>query len=441
MKQSDQTGAWYSDNYRAAPRTAEKPRRRKKHTALKITMIVLCVLVLVVGSAAVLSGMDIRIRRVTDVGEPEQSDGSFGYSYNLPPADLDPGNYDSAEDFFKNFYTGDDTKTASDIERIDPAGDMTLTLVSDAGREELSLRDLYAKCIDSIVGIMAFPDSSTGYYWGTGVIMTADGYIVTNQHIISGTKRAVVILNDGTEYDALLVGEDTNTDLAVLKIDATGLKPAEFGDSAETAVGDEVIAIGNPLGAELTGTMTNGIISAINRDINMDGRSMTLLQTTAAINEGNSGGALINRFGQVIGVTNMKMGSYYSSVAVEGLGFAIPTVTVKSVVDQLVANGKVTGRPGIGITVGLIPDSAKTLYGYPDGLYISSVSKGSGAAGAGVRVGDILTEVNGRPVTTTQDVLDIRDTCAVGDEMTFKLWRDGKTLEITFTLDDLSDLY
>jgi serine protease Do len=250
----------------------------------------------------------------------------------------------------------------------------------------------------------------------------------------------VIILPDDTEYPALLVGEDAQMDLAVLKIDADGLHPAVFGDSRELSVGDSVVAIGNPLTDSLSGTMTNGIISAIDRSVSLNNHPMTLLQTNAALNEGNSGGPLFNMYGQVIGVTNLKMANPYSEVSVEGLGFAIPSLTVKAVTDQLIASG-VYVRPGIGITVGAIAAEDAEHYDLPDGLYISSVSPTSDAAAKGVLAGDILTHVNGIAVRRTDDVLAIRDAMQIGDTMTLTIYRDGETFDIEIELFDLSKLY
>ena len=434
MKQSEQRSAWYSDNYvTRAPQKKSQPLQ-KRHRGLKITMIIVCVLILIVGSAIVFSDKD------APAAAGEGRDGQFG-QHQQPPVDTDPGDFGRIEDFFRNYYTSYDTFEKSAIERVTPPGDWALPLRTAADSEMLTLQALYEKCAGSIVSIEGFTGNLDGYYWGTGIVLREDGYIVTNQHIISGTDRAVVLLPDGTEYDALLVGEDTQTDLAVLKIEAAGLIPADFGDSGEMRVGDDVAAIGNPLGSDLIGTMTTGIISAINRDMSLNGRQMTLLQTSAAINEGNSGGALINMYGQVIGITNMKMSSYYSTATVEGLGFAIPSTTVKNVVDQIMENGKVEGRPGLGITVGSIPDAAKEEYGLPDGLYITAVSDGSDAKAQGIRAGDVLMKVNGQTVTDSQEVIDIRDTCSVGDTLLFTIWRDGTVLEIPVRVYDLNDLY
>ena len=286
---------------------------------------------------------------------------------------------------------------------------------------------------------IAFPDLTQYHNLETFLYLGEDGLILTNTHVIDGCDTAKVELFDKTEYDARLVGADTISDIAVLKIDADGLTAASFGESKDLAVGDKVAAIGNPLGEAFRMTLTDGIISAIERGVSYKGRSMTLLQTNTAINEGNSGGALFNMYGQVIGITNMKMMSSYSSI--EGIGFAIPSSTVQGVVNSLIRDGEVRGRPSIGITVGGIPASAKEKYGLPDGLYVSGVQENSDAAKQGIKVGDIITEVNFQPVTTTDEISDIKNTLEVGDAMIFKLWRDGETFEVSVMLMDTNDLY
>ena len=278
-----------------------------------------------------------------------------------------------------------------------------------------------------------------GYNWGTGVILRPDGLILTNTHVIEGCDRATVTLYNDQAYEAKLVGADTISDVALLKIEAKGLPAAELGDSSTLRVGDRVAAIGNPLGESFRNTLTDGIISAIERGVQFNGRSMTLLQTNTALNEGNSGGALFNMYGQIVGVTNMKMMSSYSSI--EGIGFAIPSSTVSGVVNALVRDGEVRGRPSIGITVGAIPDNAKEEYQLPDGLYITAVTKGSDAEAQGVLPGDILTAVNGTPVTTTEEVNDIKNRFKVGDKLHFDIWRDGEELEFDVLLMDTNDVY
>ena len=251
--------------------------------------------------------------------------------------------------------------------------------------------------------------------------MTADGYIITNAHVIAGAQKASVVFSDNSRAEALLVGYDGETDLAVLKVGRTDLTPAVFGDSAQLRVGDPAYAIGNPLGEELRGTMTNGIISAIDRTVDMDGQSMTLLQTNAALNSGNSGGALINAAGQVVGITNMKMMSDWETI--EGLGFAVPTSLAKVVVDQIISLGYYTGRPTLGIRV----QDHFDANGLPDGAEVVSVKKASDGSGR-LFAGDVIIRAQGVPVTCTDDLLRIKDWLIVGEELHLQVWTGEKTL-------------
>ena len=310
--------------------------------------------------------------------------------------------------------------------------------LAQPGEQELSLQELYAACADSIVGITAYPEDQNGYYWGTGVIAGENGLIITNAHVIEGCASAEVTLYNNESYEALLVGADAVSDLALLKIDCTGLPAASFADISSLSVGDPVAAIGNPLSEEFRSTLTNGIISAIDRGMNYNGHTMSLLQTNAAINQGNSGGALFNMYGQVIGVTNMKMMSSYSSI--EGIGFAIPSSTIAAVADSLMQYGEVRGRTAIGITVGAIPENVTSHYDLPTGLYVSAVEEKSDAAAKGIQQGDIITAVNGSPASATSDILTVKNTLSVGDTITFTIWRDGETFDVDVTLVDENDL-
>ena len=273
----------------------------------------------------------------------------------------------------------------------------------------------------------------------SGIILSEDGLILTNAHMIEGCNRAEVILQDDTVHEALLVGYDRQSDLAVLKIEAKGLTPAVFGDSDALIVGDSVAAIGNPLGEDFRSTLTDGIVSAIDRGMNYDGHSISLIQTDTAINEGSSGGALVNRWGQVVGVTNMKMMSSFSSI--EGIGFAIPSTTVRNVVNALIREGKVVGRPAIGITVGAIVETAAEHYELPEGLYVSAVTEGTDAWDKGIRVGDIITAINGEPARTTNDILKVRDGLAIGDTIKFSVWRDGESFDVDVAMMEMNDVY
>ncbi len=257
---------------------------------------------------------------------------------------------------------------------------------------------------------------------GSGIIFRKDGYIVTNQHVIDGASEISVILNTGEEFAAKLVGQDTKTDLAVLKIDpgSTNLTAATLGDSTAIQVGELAVAIGNPMGQEFSGSVTAGIISALNRTMTIESRTYNLIQTDAAINSGNSGGALINQYGEVIGINSVKL----SSTGIEGMGFAIAISEAKPIIDDLMSSGYVTGRPLVGIN---IKDT-----GY--GLFIESVVKGSGAEEAGLKMYDMIIEVDGQKVSSKQEVNEIRDKKKAGDYLTFKILRDGETMEIQVRL-------
>ncbi len=330
-------------------------------------------------------------------------------------------------------YAGE-TDWVEDLENtaipLAPLGDTTLTLVPDGG-EVLTTQEIYARVNPAVVGIRAMVDG--GMYLGTGVVMTADGYIITNAHVIAGAQKASVVFSDNSRAEALLVGYDGETDLAVLKVGRTDLTPAVFGDSAQLRVGDPAYAIGNPLGEELRGTMTNGIISAIDRTVDMDGQSMTLLQTNAALNSGNSGGALINAAGQVVGITNMKMMSDWETI--EGLGFAVPTSLAKVVVDQIISLGYYTGRPTLGIRV----QDHFDANGLPDGAEVVSVKKASDGSGR-LFAGDVIIRAQGVPVTCTDDLLRIKDWLIVGEELHLQVWTGEKTLEISIKLQRSGEL-
>lgn len=374
-------------------------------------------------------------------GTESGSDSDFGsFTYGIPSGDVPAEEMpDDFNEFFSNYFTDSEvSETDVRIEKCDVSGPFSISLRAPKS-DELSLQELYRKCSDSIVSIIGYKEGIAGYNWGTGVTVSADGLILTNTHVINDCDSCEVACSDGRRFDAKLVGADAISDLALLKIEADGLTPAEFGENADLAVGDKVAAIGNPLGDAFSGTLTNGIISAIERDVTYNGRSMSLLQTNTALNEGNSGGALFNMYGQVIGITNMKMMSAYSSI--EGIGFAIPSSTVMSVVNSIVKYGEVRGRPSIGITVGAIPSNAQEFYDMPEGLYISSVSAGSDAEKKGILPGDVLTEVDGVHVDNVDMVNGMKNEKNVGDTMTFSIWRNGEKMEFTVSLVDTNDIY
>ncbi len=329
--------------------------------------------------------------------------------------------YRNIDDFISEYYT--DVSGKNGLARTEARSDLSIT-VSEPGNE-LSLQEIYERIAPCVVGLTATSDR--GSAWGSGVVIAPDGYILTNDHIIDTRDSATVSFSDGTELEAKLVAHDSQSDLALLKVEAENLAYAPFGDSDLLRAGDQVVAIGNPLGKDFQGTMTNGIISAISREVPYNGHTMTLLQTNAAINEGNSGGPLVNMYGQVIGITNMKMMS--SDLSIEGIGFAIPTNMIQDIVEQLLESGYIPGRPSVGITVGAIPSNVAEYYDLPEGVYITEVAKDSGAEKAGLQPGDIITKAEGEAVDSTQALNAVKDTLQVGDSIHLTIYRDGQTLE------------
>lgn len=312
--------------------------------------------------------------------------------------------------------------------------DLQQTPDGDSREGEMSLQEIYETNIPAVVSISA--STGSGSSTGTGVVLSANGYLVTNYHVIRQALAINVTLTDERELRATLVGEDPVSDLAVLRVDAEDLTPAQFGDSDGVRVGDSVVAIGDPLGVELRGTMTDGIVSAISRDVQVDGRVMNLIQTNAALNSGNSGGPLINRFGQVIGINTMKIGTLADSSGVEGLGFAIPSATVKEIVNQLLSQGYVSGRPWLGIEVESFSTFYQRFYRVPKGVYVTDVQAGSPAEAADLRIGDIILAADGSAVTDMDALNTQLYTHAPGDSMTFSVYRNGRQGEVTVTLEE-----
>ena len=293
---------------------------------------------------------------------------------------------------------------------------------------ELTVPQIIAKARPSVVAISTVSGWSTGT--GSGVIMTEDGTIMTNAHVVSGAQSITVHVMDGTEYEATLLGMDEKTDLAVIKIDATGLTPAEFGDSSSIVQGEIAVAIGNPLGLAFEGSVTQGIISAVSREIEVDGRTMTYIQTDAAINPGNSGGALVNGSGQVIGINSVKV----SSSDVEGLGFAIPISVALPIAEQLTTYGYVTGRPSIGIGGEDVTDYMVYYYRIPRGVLVGLVTPDSGAEAGGVEVGDVIVGLNGVSVSSMDELTNEKDKFSPGDTVTLTVYRSGEYVELDVVL-------
>ena len=315
------------------------------------------------------------------------------------------------------------------IDRVE--GDPELRFFCTAAEgEALTAQEVYAAVNPSVVMVAVAIDEEKASI-GTGVILTEDGYVVTNAHVIAGGLSAWVALDTGEVLDAELVGFDSNEDLALLKlVDGQGLPTARLGDSDACVVGDQVYAIGNPLGVELRGTLTNGLISAIDRQVTMEGRVMTMLQTTAALNNGNSGGPLINDRGQVIGINTMKMsGGKTATATVEGLGFAVPTRRVVAVINDIMATGAFHGIPSLGIYVGQEMQA--------DGAYqlvIYDVTEDYGAAEAGLLPGDVILAADGTEVHETWELLDLRGRHIVGESMVLTVQRGDQVFDADVTL-------
>lgn len=321
------------------------------------------------------------------------------------------------------------------------------TLASKKEGEVLTIPEIAAKVGPSVVGIINKTKVQLQQYWdpfsgkyyynadpstegesveqgsGSGIIISSDGYIATNQHVIDGASEIEVVLNTGTTYTAKVVGQDEKTDLAVIKIEPKSEEPltaAVLGDSTTVEVGELAVAIGNPMGMEFSGSVTAGIVSAVNRTMTIENRTYNLIQTDAAINNGNSGGALINQYGEVIGINSVKL----STTGVEGMGFAIAISEAKPIINELMQSGYVTGRPLVGIGI------AETRYG----LFITSVQEGSGAEKAGLKIDDMILAVDDQEVDSTSEINEIRDKKKPGDTLKFKILRERNTMEINVKL-------
>ena len=309
--------------------------------------------------------------------------------------------------------------------------------------KQLSLEEIYASWVNSTVGISTeivtenIFGQQVSAAAGSGFVISANGYIVTNYHVIEGAHTIKVTFQDGAEYEATLVGGEESNDVAVLKIDAQGLTPAIIGNSDDLHVGQTVTAIGNPLG-ELTFSQTHGIVSAKDRTVTLDGGiKINMIQTDCTINSGNSGGPLFNLYGEVIGITSAKYSNNgsYSEATIEGIGFAIPMNDVAGIIKDLIEHGYVTGKPNVGVLLNDI-DSNALRYGIPDGAEVMAILEGSCAQKAGLQVGDIITKVDGTAITSVTALQDAVKTHRAGEKVTFTVHRNGETLDLLLTLDE-----
>ena len=353
---------------------------------------------------------------------------------NTLPVSLHTGNADqtTVPSVDPTDVTQDTVVTPSAVDTTVPLNSSPVGMDTVAQEGGLSLQAIYEKCIPSTVSILC--TLSRGSATGSGVVLSEDGYIITNYHVVEDAVDLEVLLTDGRQLPARMVGGDKLSDLAVLLVDAQDLIPAEFGDSDMLRVGDTVVAIGDPLGVELRGTMTDGIVSAINRNLTTDGRTLTLIQTNAALNSGNSGGPLINCYGQVVGINTMKIGDYVNSAGVEGLGFAIPSTTVKFIVDQLISLGYVSGRPELGIVGIDVPEFYQFYYRMPAGVYVNGLVKGSDAAVKGIQVKDIILAVDGLRIDSMEDIETILYDYKPGDMVEVVFYRSGYQYQVELIL-------
>ena len=313
--------------------------------------------------------------------------------------------------------------------------------VAVSGAKQMSYAELYKANINSVVSINTtsttnvFNQTVRNASAGSGFIITQDGCIVTNYHVIDGASTVKVTLYNGKEYDAKIVGGDEDYDVAVLKIDASDLQEVVFGDSSKLQVGEDIAAIGNPLG-ELTFSMSEGIVSSVDRAINVDGTPFNMIQVTAAVNPGNSGGPLFNAYGEVVGIVSAKYSSYASG-SVEGLGFAIPINDVIAMVEDIMENGRVTNRPYFAMTAGTVTANyaAQNGLAVSSGVLVNSVESGGAAEKAGLKAGDVIVKVGDKAISSMTDINAVKKSYKAGDSAKLTVNRGGKEVELTITFD------
>ncbi len=416
---------------------AQYPQKKTKGGIIAL-IIVLCSLLTIGFIGMMVYGFSV------DIKEDLNSDRSdSGNSFRLP-------NKDSTTPFETLPNTSSQGKTHDESDYSDKTNKSYSGMKLESNPKDAKTSNSYTaakaseKVSDSVVGILCYSDdvpdqadTTTASSQGSGIIFSQDGYVITNAHVIGNSKTAYairVVTSDGKVYKAGVVGYDSRTDIAVLKMDdAEGLTPATFGDSSQLAVGQDIIVVGNPGGLDYQNTTTKGVISALDRKLSTS--SLTkYIQTDAAINPGNSGGPLVNYYGQVVGITTSKI----VSETYEGMGFAIPSQTVKSIVDTLVKNGYVEGRVKIGISGIAVTSNQASNYNIPQGIYVQSIVSGGPCDGTSLKEGDIITEVDGETITSFADVYAILETHKPGDKIKVKYYSsssgDGE-VEITLQED------
>lgn len=436
---SGNNGGYSYVNYYSDPNGGDLNKKpKKKHTGLKVAAFVLAMVLVSGGSIGVYEGIrssnadnSSSIVASNDSSAAESSTGDSSSSKKS----------DSSQSWIQLASTNGSMSVADIVKKVTPSVVGVQSTFSSSNGSNNNPMNGYGGFFG--YGSQGNNGSQGMTGVGTGIIMSKDGYIVTNAHVIyddeygygEASSVQIQMSDEETTYDARIVAYDKEADIAVLKIDADNLTPAEFGDSSSCEVGEMVVAIGNPLGLQFQNTVTCGIISALDRKVTINDNTMTLIQTDTAINNGNSGGPLINSSGQVIGINSAKMSSTYSGEAtVEGIGFAIPMSEAKSIVDDLINYGYVTGRPQLGISCQDVTEAVSQAYNIPVGAYIFSVTAGGAADQAGLQPGDVITGIQDQTISTTEELNAVKNQYKAGDTITLTYVRAGETKKVDVTL-------
>ena len=436
---SGTNGGYSYVNYYSDPNGGDSNKKpKKKHTGLKVAAFVLAMVLVSGGSIGVYEGIrssnadnSSSIVASNDSSAAESSTGDSSSSKKS----------DSSQSWIQLASTNGSMSVADIVKKVTPSVVGVQSTFSSPNGSNNNTMNGYGGFFG--YGSQGNNGSQGMTGVGTGIIMSKDGYIVTNAHVIYDDEHGygeassvqIQMSDEETTYDARIVAYDKEADIAVLKIDADNLTAAEFGDSSSCEVGETVVAIGNPLGLQFQNTVTCGIISALDRKVTINDNTMTLIQTDTAINNGNSGGPLINSSGQVIGINSAKMSSTYSGEAtVEGIGFAIPMSEAKSIVDDLINYGYVTGRPQLGISCQDVTEAVSQAYNIPVGAYIFSVTAGGAADQAGLQPGDVITGIQDQTISTTEELNAVKNQYKAGDTITLTYVRAGETKKVDVTL-------
>lgn len=436
---SGNNGGYSYVNYYSDPNGGDPNKKpKKKHTGLKVAAFVLAMVLVSGGSIGVYEGIrssnadnSSSIVASNDSSAAESSTGDSSSSKKS----------DSSQSWIQLASTNGSMSVADIVKKVTPSVVGVQSTFSSSNGSNNNPMNGYGGFFG--YGSQGNNGSQGMTGVGTGIIMSKDGYIVTNAHVIyddeygygEASSVQIQMSDEETTYDARIVAYDKEADIAVLKIDADNLTPAEFGDSSSCEVGEMVVAIGNPLGLQFQNTVTCGIISALDRKVTINDNTMTLIQTDTAINNGNSGGPLINSSGQVIGINSAKMSSTYSGEAtVEGIGFAIPMSEAKSIVDDLINYGYVTGRPQLGISCQDVTEAVSQAYNIPVGAYIFSVTAGGAADQVGLQPGDVITGIQDQTISTTEELNAVKNQYKAGDTITLTYVRAGETKKVDVTL-------